>query len=81
MDIKYEKMLFYNDLLEYQCSNEGKKLDFAFKNNVNYEILKKCIDNYYNARNNNDLHYDNLQELAVAKNTDIFIANLYKEQN
>ena len=31
MNIKYEKMLFYNDLLEYQVSIEGKRVDNAFK--------------------------------------------------
>lgn len=81
MDIKYEKMLFYNDLKEYQCSVEGKKLDFAFKNNFDSESLEKCIDRYYYARNNDYLHYDSLEELENAKNSDRYIANLYREQN
>ena len=81
INVNYEKMLFKNDLEEFKCSIEGKKLDFAFKNNVDTEILEKCIDRYYYARNNNCLTYDNLEELENAKNSDRYYAKLYSELN
>lgn len=80
IDIKYEKMLFYNDLREYQTSIEGKALDRAFDNNNIVEI-EKCINDYYYGRNFDKLHYDNLEELEQAKEHDRYIANLYSELN
>lgn len=80
MNISYEKMLFYNDLLEYQVSIEGKKLDSAFKSN-DIELIEKCIDEYYYGRNVDTLHYDNKEEVQKAKDNDRYICNLYKEQN
>ena len=80
INIKYEKMLFYNDLREYQTSIEGKALDTAFDNNNIVEI-EKCINDYYNARNYTGLHYDNLEELENAKKIDDYMRNLYCELN
>ena len=82
IDIKYEKMLFRNDLEEYKCSIEGKNLARAlFSKNVDIKELEKCIDNYYSGRNNNCLTYDNLEELENAKNCDKYYAKLYSELN
>lgn len=80
IDIKYEKMLFYNDLREYQTSIEGKALDRAFDNNNIVEI-EKCINDYYYGRNFDKLHYDNLKELEQAKQIDNYIRDLYCELN
>ena len=80
MNIKYEKMLFYNDLREYQTSIEGKALDRAFDNNNIVEI-EKCINDYYYGRNFDKLHYDNLEELEDAKQIDDYMRNLYCELN
>jgi hypothetical protein len=80
IDIKYEKMLFYNDLLEYQVSIEGKRVDNAFKLD-DMEHLKECIDTYYTARNYTGLHYDNEEERESAKRTDKYISDWYCEMN
>lgn len=80
INIKYEKMLFYNDLREYQTSVEGKALDRAFDNNNIVEI-EKCINDYYYARNFDKLHYDNLEELEDAKKIDDYIRKMYCELN
>lgn len=80
IDIKYEKMLFYNDLREYQASIEGKALDRAFDNNNIVEI-EKCINDYYYGRNFDKLHYDNSTELEQAKQIDNYIRDLYCELN
>ena len=86
MSIEYEKMLFYNDLLEYRVSKQGKKVNDMFNclesyNDINMEELENAINDYYVARNSNTLKYDNDDELEYAKNQDRYIARLYKEQN
>lgn len=86
MNIKYEKMLFYNDLLEYRVSKEGKKVNDMFNslenyNNVDIKELEKAINNYYVARNSDTLKYDSDDELEQAKENDRYIANLYRELN
>lgn len=80
IDIKYEKMLFYNDLREYQASIEGKALDKAFDNNNIVEI-EKCINDYYYARNFDILHYDNDEELKQAREIDDYMRKMYCELN
>lgn len=81
MNLKYEKMLFYNDLLQYQCSDQGKELDYAFSHEKDIKKLETIIDNYYSARNSDKLTYSDLKELEEAKETDNYIARLYCEQN
>lgn len=81
MDLEYEKMLFYNDLLEYQCSIQGKELDYAFSYEKDMKKLEEIIDNYYSARNSDKLTYSDLKELENAKKTDNYIARLYCEMN
>lgn len=80
IDIKYEKWLFYNDLREYQTSVEGKALDRAFDSNNIVEI-EKCINDYYYARNFDNLHYDNIDELKQAKEIDDYMRKTYCELN
>ena len=80
MNIGYEKMLFYNDLLEYQISVEGKKVDKAFKEN-DVDNLERLLNDYYYGRNCDVLHYDNQEELENAKKDDNYIARLYSELN
>ena len=80
IDIKYEKMLFYNDLREYQASIEGKALDKAFDSNNIVEI-EKCINDYYYGRNFDKLHYDNKEELEDAKKVDDYMRQVYCELN
>ena len=79
MNINFEKMLFYNDLAEYQCSVEGKRLDAGFKNNVSN--LEELIDDYYSKRNGAGLTYDNLDEKKEGKEFDLYIARMYHELN
>ena len=81
IDVKYEKMLFKNDLEEFKCSVEGKKLSNLLFKNGDIKELEKAIDEYYFARNNNCLTYDNLKELENAKNCDKYYAQLYNELN
>lgn len=80
IDIKYEKMLFYNDLREYQTSIEGKALEKAFDSNNIVEI-EKCINDYYYARNFDTLHYDNDNELKQAREIDDYMRKMYCELN
>lgn len=87
MNIKEEKWLFYNDLVEYQNSIEGKKLDKAFKelkdnyNITEYLKLEELINDYYIKRNSNKLTYYNNEDLESGKSIDSYICDLYKEQN
>ena len=83
MNISYEKMLFYNDLNEYQCSEQGKKLDYAFYHEKDIKKLEELINDYYAKRNSEpvSLTYTNKKELEEAKKLDNYIARLYCEQN
>ena len=81
IDIKYEKMLFRNDLEEYKCSIEGKRLASILFKNTDIKELENAINDYYYARNNNCLTYDNLEELENAKDCDRYYAKLYSELN
>lgn len=86
IDIKYEKMLFYNDLLEYRVSKQGKKVNDMFNslenyNNIDMKELERVINDYYVARNSDTLKYDSDDELEQAKKHDRYIANLYRELN
>lgn len=86
MNISYEKMLFYNDLLEYRVSKQGKKVNDMFNcleryNDIDMQELENAINEYYVARNNDTLKYDSDTELEYAKEQDRYIARLYKEQN
>ena len=74
-------MLFRNDLEEYKCSIEGKKLSSMLFKNVDIKELEKAINDYYYARNNNCLTYDDLEELEQAKDCDRYYAKLYSELN
>ena len=86
MNIKYEEMLFYNDLLEYRVSKQGKKLNDMFNyleryNDIDMKELENAINEYYVARNSDTLKYDSDDELEYAKEQDRYIARLYMEQN
>ena len=86
MNIGYEKMLFYNDLLEYQVSIQGQLVNEMFnclENNIDIDMeeLEKAINDYYVARNSDKLRYYSDDELEYAKGQDRYIARLYKEQN
>ena len=81
IDIKYEKMLFKNDLEEFKCSIQGKKLASMLFKDSDIKELEKAINEYYYARNNNCLTYDDLEELENAKNCDRYYAKLYSELN
>ena len=81
MNLKQEKFLFYNDLVEYQVSNEGKEVDNAFKSG-NLQRIEKALGNYYYHRNClNEFTYSDNKELENAKNTDKMILENYKENN
>lgn len=79
MNIKEEMFLFYNDLVEYQNSIEGKKLDKAFKNKSGN--LTELIEDYYIKRNSGELTYYNNEDLESGKEIDKYISDLYREQN
>ena len=81
INIEYEKILFKNDLEEFKCSIQGKKLASMLFKNVDIKELENAIDEYYSARNNNCLTYDDLEELENAKNCDKYFAKLYSELN
>lgn len=88
MNIKEEKMLFYNDLLEYRVSIQGQLVNEMFnclESNIGIDIdmkeLEKAINDYYIARNSNTLQYYSDDELEHAKKQDEYIARLYKEMN
>lgn len=86
MNIKEEKMLFYNDLLEYRVSIQGQLVDEMFNclesyNNIDMKELEKAINDYYVARNGGKLRYYSDDELEYARKQDKYIARLYKEQN
>lgn len=86
IDIKYEKMLFYNDLLEYRVSIQGQKLSDMFTyldcyDEIDMVELENTINEYYYARNNDKLRYYSDDELELAIKQDKYIANLYKELN
>lgn len=86
MNIEFEKMLFYNDLLEYRVSKQGKKVNDMFnclESNINIDMkeLEQTINDYYVARNSDTLKYDSDTELENAKEQDRYIARLYKEMN
>lgn len=83
MNIGFEKMLFYNDLAEYTCSEEGKKLDYAFSHEKDMKKLEELINDYYTKRNSDpvSLTYASEKELEDAKDLDKYIARLYCEQN
>ena len=81
MNIKEEMKLFYNDLVEYQNSNEGKALDKAF-DSENIEEIEKALNNYYYARNvANKFTYDSLEDKLKGQALDNMICGLYREQN
>lgn len=79
MNIREEKWLFYNDLVEYQNSIEGKRLNKAFQENSSN--LEELINDYYTKRNNDKLTYYNNEDLESGKSIDSYICDLYKEQN
>lgn len=79
MNIIEEKWLFYNDLVEYQNSIEGKRLNKAFQENSSN--LEELINDYYTKRNNDKLTYYNNEDLESGKSIDSYICDLYKEQN
>lgn len=86
MNIKEEKMLFYNDLLEYRVSIQGQLVDEMFNcleryNDFDMKELEKAINDYYVARNSDKLKYYSDDELEYAKKQDEYLARLYKEQN
>ena len=86
MNIKEEKMLFYNDLLEYRVSIQGQLVNEMFnclESNIGIDMkeLEKAINDYYVARNSDKLKYYNDDELEYAKKQDEYLARLYKEQN
>ena len=79
MNLKQEKVLFYNDLVEYQISNEGKEVKNAFKSG-NLQRIEKALDNYYYHRNVlNEFSYSSNKELKNAKNIDNMILESLKE--
>lgn len=88
MNIEYEKMLFYNDLLEYRVSKQGQLVNEMFnclESNIGIDIdmkeLEKAINDYYIARNSNTLQYYSDDDLEYAKKQDEYIARLYKKMN
>ena len=88
MNIKEEKMLFYNDLLEYRVSKQGQLVNEMFnclESNIGIDIdmkeLEKAINDYYVARNSGKLQYYSDDELEYAKKQDEYLARLYREQN
>jgi len=86
MNIREEKMLFYNDLLEYRVSKQGQLVDEMFgclgrDIDIDIKELEKAINDYYVARNSGKLQYYSDDELEYAKKQDEYLARLYKEQN
>ena len=82
-------MLFYNDLNEYQKSEQGQQVNNNYcawlenKTRDNYNKLVKAITKYYNDRNAKTcaLTWASEQERETGRALDYYIAQLYKEQN
>mgnify|MGYP001172735264 CR=1 FL=1 len=75
-----EQFYLSNDLYEYQLSIEGKALQKALDNEQQYDFSKE-VNDYYNARNNGRLTYDNDSDKLKGIESDRYLSDLYKQQN
>lgn len=86
-EIKNDLFLFYNDLYEYQQSIEGGKVRKAaklyetIKTEETTKNLEEALNNFWNARNGAGLKWSSKKRREHARGLDLYIAELYREQN
>jgi len=88
---KQDIWLFENDLVEYQRSDEGKRVgklieyndydELARKPGVSYEALKEAFLAYWDARNGDGLTFSDKKAQESGQASDALHAKLYAEQN
>lgn len=83
--------LFENDLVEYQKSDEGKRVgrlisyndydELTRKSGVSSDEFRIAMEAYWDARNGTGLTFSDKQAQEYGKSADDLHAKLYAEQN